>query len=473
MLSRRQAAGVIVAAALIAIPALGFAVSARAVGTLTVSGRLLGLPKHQRGLAVFVEAVSLDNGEVASAETVSGSRYSLGVSAGPYLILETVLDPRRRRRRVAYKAVMVSGSRGSVNLTVHAASAGLPAARAAAGTGTDVAIGNVPIFAPEGRLGGGAEAGLMTGMLPICHSNGGKVFDHTTAFDHAIAVEQELAAKGQLGFGFNYQPGQATLSVTGSVSTGPNGGPLADLTVTNLVTGKVVKHYRIADDPGSWDNLGGFERHLGAGVADNIANEGPCDGPKLTPPPPPPPGHTCFAKKGTVCVTFDASVTGNESSPSLFATSRSDTVGWELEWSSSTPGYGVPNQLDSSSNAFGHGDVTYQSPQPACATGFALDPFNSPSLAQGPPFGSTSELTIMVPNPVEDSAGGGTGNPAIKDTNSSCPALIGGLPGNYTKTVPLHPGTYTLPIPKTTYPFSGAGKSGSSTIEGTITITVG
>lgn len=85
-------------------------------------------------------------------------------------------------------------------------------------------------------------------------------------------------------------------------------------------------------------------------------------------------------------------------------------------------------------------------------TGFALDPFNSPTLSQGPPFNSTSELTIKVPNPFEDSAGGGTGNPAIKDTNTSCPALIGGLPANFTKTVPLHPGTTTLPIRRSRTP---------------------
>lgn len=454
---------------------LALAVGAQGSGRVMLSGRLLGLPKHQRGLSVSVEAVSLKNGEVAAADAITGNRYSFNVPRGPYLVLETVLDPRRRRSRVAYRALLVAGSRRSVDLTVHAASARPPRVssvrgRAAASAGASVAIGNIPIIAPEGRLGGGAQAGLIGGMLPICQRDGGKLLDQSTVFKSAVAREQELQSKGQLGFGFSYSPATADLSVSGQVSEGHNGGPLADLTVTDVATGKVARHFLIEGNPDDWDNLSQFERHLGAGVADNIANHGSCEAPP--PKPPAPPGHVCFAKKGTVCVTFDASVTGTETSPHLVVTSRQDTVGWELEWTANTTGYGVPNQLDPSSNAFGHGDVTYYSGS-SCTTGFALDPFNPPTLSQGPPFNSTSELTINVPDPIEDSAGGGTGNPAIKDTNSSCPALIGGLPGNWTKTVPLRPGTYTLAIPKTTYPSSGPTKTSSSTIQGTINITVG
>src|ERR1700693_984821 len=374
---------------------LALAAGAQGSGRVTLSGRLLGLPEHQRGLSVVVEAVSLKNGEVAAADAVTGNRYSFNVPQGPYLVLETVLDPRRRRSRVAYEAVLVTGSRRSVNLTVRAASARPPQGspsrgRAAASSGASVAIGYIPIVAPEGRLGGGAQAGLIGGMLPICQRDGGKLLDRSTVFNSAVQREEELQSNGQLGFGFSYNPATADLSVSGQVSEGHNGGPLADLIVTDVASGEVAKHFLIEGDPNDWDNLSQFERHLGAGVADNIANHGSCEAPP-PPTPPAPPGHTCFAKKGTVCVTFDASVTGTETSPHLFATGRQDTVGWELEWTSNTTGYGVPNQLDPSSNAFGHGEVTYYTGS-SCMTGFALDPFNSPMLSQGPPFNSTSEI---------------------------------------------------------------------------------
>ena len=118
-------------------------------------------------------------------------------------------------------------------------------------------------------------------------------------------------------------------------------------------------------------------------------------------------------------------------------------MSWNLEWTAKMGGYGVPDELAPSSEAHGTGTVNYYpgfSP-PTCTTGFKLDPGNPPTLTQGEPFNSKSELTINVPDRIEDSAGGGTDSPSIISANS-CPALIGGGPANYTITVPLHAGNH-------------------------------
>ena len=195
----------------------------------------------------------------------------------------------------------------------------------------------------------------------------------------------------------------------------------------------------------------------------------------MTPPPPPtPPAPTCHASKGTVCVRFTGESVGSEQSPRLTAVSRTDDVSWDLEWTAKMPGYAPPDELARSSEAHGMGTVTYYqgSPLQSCTTGFALDPANPPSLTQGRPFNSKSELTINVPNPIEDSAGG-TGNPAIRDVNSSCPALIGGAPGNYVITVPLHAGTTTRDV-SGSYSLAQPGKTGTMVMKkATISIIVG
>lgn len=183
--------------------------------------------------------------------------------------------------------------------------------------------------------------------------------------------------------------------------------------------------------------------------------------------------ESCPGPKHSVCVRFDGTATGHETSPSLFATSRHDTVRWNLEWNSTISGYGVPNHLTKSSDAAGNGSVTYQSPNPACNTGFDLSSSNPPTLAQGRPFNSRTVLKIEIPDPVEASSGTGTGGPAIVARNVSCPALIGGLPGNFFVKVNLNPR-----IREHTYrvsgggPYSQPGKSGTSTLTGTLTVVI-
>ena len=183
--------------------------------------------------------------------------------------------------------------------------------------------------------------------------------------------------------------------------------------------------------------------------------------------------ESCPGARHTVCVRFDGSATGVETSPNLFATSRQDTVRWHLEWSSKISGYGVPNHLIESSDASGDGSVSYQSPNAPCRTGFELSRSNPPTLAQGRPFNSRRLLKIEIPDPVEASSGTGTGGPAIVPRNVSCPALIGGLPGNFFVKVNLHPR-----IREHTYrvsgggPYSQPGKSGTSTMSGTLTVVV-
>ncbi len=454
------------------VAALIVATGAQGAGTFAVSGRLLNLPRHQRGLSVVVEAVSLNDAEVADAAVVKDQSYTLKVPAGPYLILETVFDPRKRRTKVAYKAVTVKQGLGSVNLTVHGAVArGRAASAAGAATNTNVAVGDIPINAPEGRLPGGATAGLINGLLPVCHANGAKVYDQGSAFKDALRKEQELAAQHALDVTFSYNQPIAGFTLDGHVDTGHNGGPRADMTLVDNSTGK-TRHFLVPGD--SWDNLGEFMRHVGSSIGNNIA-EGQiaCDKSK-EPPPPPPPSSACQASAGTVCVAYSGEASGDVKYQHLFATERQmKMVTFNLVWTAHVKGYGVPTDLSPSSTASGSGTVTYYNGT-SCTTAFELLPDSAPSLAQGPPYNSTTELTIEVPNPIEDSAGTGTGNAAIGSPNG-CPALLSAGPGNFTITVPLAPHTVrTLATNYPNVPFTGPGVvTGSTSLAGTITVEVG
>jgi hypothetical protein len=472
---RRRAQALLVAFGLL-VAGGAIASPAQAAANITVRGKLLNLPRHQRGLSVVVEAVSLNDAEAASADTVKGSAYSLSVQAGPYLILETVFDPRKRRTKVAYKAVSVKPGVGSVNLTVHGALARLPlaeAAAAAAASNTNVGVGNIPINAPEGRLPGGATAGLVNGLLPVCHARGAKVYDETSAFQDALRAEQQLEAQHLLDVNFTYSTPAPGFLIVGSVDTGHNGGPRADITLFDKNTGE-KRRFIVAGDPDSWDKLGDFMTHVGSSIGNNIADHQiACDKAK-EPPPPPPPSSACQASQGTVCVAFSGEASGDLKSPHTVATDRNmKTLTFDLVWTAHVKGYGVPTDLSPSSSATGTGTVTYNNAT-TCDGDFYLDRYNAPSLAQGAPFNSTTELTIEVPNPTSDSAGTGTGNPAIGVTNG-CPALLSAGPGNFTITVPLVRGTVrNLPITDDDIPISGPyGASGTSSLDGTITVEVG
>ena len=463
-------------AAVLILGSLGSLSTANASGRHPVSGRLLKLPRHQPGLSVAVEAVSLRDDQVLAAKVVPGGRYSLSVPTGPYVVMATIYDPRRRRVTTAFKGVGVNKAVGGVNLTarsaiVRARPAAAASASASASAGPSVAVGDMPITGPEGKLPGGAQAGFITGLLPVCQAHHSKVYDESSAYKKALATEESLSQAGQLNVPFTHSAPTPGATIHGQVTVGHNGGPRADITIDG--DGQKPIHYIVAGD--SWDDLGGFMSHVGSSIGKIVTDtERACDLPVKPAPPPPPPAPTCHASKGTVCVRFAGESVGNEQSPNLTAVSRTDDVSWDLEWTAKMPGYAPPDELARSSEAHGMGTVTYYKgdPLPSCTTGFALDPFNPPSLTQGPPFNSKSELTINVPNPIEDSAGG-TGNPAIRDVNSSCPALIGGLPGNYVITVPLRPGTTPRDV-SGTYSLAGPGKTGTNIMKNAmITVTVG
>ncbi len=325
-------------------------------------------------------------------------------------------------------------------------------------------------------------------MLPTCQKAGTRLVDQSDVYLKAAAQEAELMRSGKTQIAYAFDPLSSNVEITGFISPGANGGPLADMVVVDSKSGQVITHFRIPGDPEDWDNLGEWERHMGVGTAKVINGHFSCDIPEEKPTPnptpkpkpqlpatPTPPAATCTPAAGGICLVFSGQIKGAKTSPHTVATGYQATFGWKLEWQTSIAGYGVPNQfVTKSSDAFGHGEITYQSGIKPCTTGFELLPTNPPTLAQGGDFSSKSELTIEVPNPGDDSTGGGAGYPAIGPTNSACPALLTALPGNFTITVPLKPGTTTLPIKGgSSYDTPATGTTGSSTMFGTITVVVG
>ncbi len=255
--------------------------------------------------------------------------------------------------------------------------------------------------------------------------------------------EIALAQAGQLDF--NLLPWQQVVSdygVNGSVRVGPNGGPVADIDFVNNMTDQIV-HFVVAGDPEDWDNIGRFMARLGDHIIQNQVDQRiACDADEAqsTQPPPPPRLH-CAAGKGEVCVTFSATAEGSESTPHNVATDRNDTVSWDIKWSIPADGNGESGPPDRGSYADGHGHVDYQpdppSPPPGCDTDFELSKSEDPMLTETSNHG---ELTIDVPDPVEESIGSGAGLPSIVPTNPQCPALIGALPGSFPIKVPIRHG---------------------------------
>jgi len=174
-----------------------------------------------------------------------------------------------------------------------------------------------------------------------------------------------------------------------------------------------------------------------------------------------------------ICVRFDASATGSESSPSLFATAKQDTIHWHLEWVVPADGYGTSPDPVRGSDAGGLGSVTYQSPTAPCMTGFDLSTLYPPVLVEKHPHHSRSSVRILVPDPIEESNGGGAGSPSIVPSNTSCPALVGALPGNFVVGINLRSGrrehSFNVLFSK---PFSQPGGTGNSKLQGTIRLVV-
>jgi hypothetical protein len=479
-----RALGLDVAAGAVLLAVAG---SAYGAGGLTVSGRVLNVPRHVRGVSVIVESVDLKDGDVASAKVLSGAAYSLRIPAGSYLMLATAVDPRQKRTEVGFAALKVERSVRSVNLKIggKGRNGASPAVRrvprivvsasavsaAAAAASSNLKVGDIPIYGPDGRLPGGAQAGLLAGMVPSCQAHGGKVYDDSSAYSVARKTETALANAGLLDVVIPSEQSAFGRSVVGMVSVGPGGGPRVDVRILGDSQQDEV-HFVVAGDPEDWDDLGAFLSRVGDHIVQNLVDsQVSCDRAAEPPEPPEPPSLVCDASAGTVCVTFDGSGSGNEQSPRLTAVARQDTVNWDLEWTASVKGYGIPDRLSPRSSAGGDGVVTYYNGT-TCDTEFGLAPSSPPSLAQGAPFDSKTELTVLVPDPVVASAGTGTGNPAIRPITPTCPALIGGLPGNFSVTVPLRHGVTTRTVTGGG-PFSAPTQTGTSTMKGKITVDVG
>jgi hypothetical protein len=175
-----------------------------------------------------------------------------------------------------------------------------------------------------------------------------------------------------------------------------------------------------------------------------------------------------------MCVRFDGTAKGSESSPRLFATSKQDHVHWRLEWVVPPDGNGTSPNPTRASSAGGSGSITFQSPQPACITGFDLSTFDPPTIVESHPIRRRrSRVLILVPDPIEESNGGGGGNPSIVARSPSCPALIGGLPASFHVLVSVRVArrTHTYHV-RGGGPFSQPGVTGASTMSGTITVVV-
>ena len=189
--------------------------------------------------------------------------------------MATIYDPRRRRVTTAFKGLGVNKAVGGVNLTARAAIVGARPA-AAASAGPSVAVGDMPIIAPEGKLPGGAQAGFLTGLLPVCQAHHSKVYDESSAYKKALAAEESLSQAGQLNVPFSHSAPTAGATIHGQVTVGHNGGPRADITIEG--DGQKSIHYVVAGD--SWDDLGGFMSHVGSSIGKIVTDtEGPATSP--------------------------------------------------------------------------------------------------------------------------------------------------------------------------------------------------
>jgi hypothetical protein len=478
---------------LLLIPSASASSKATVGATTTLTGKLLGLPV-EKGISVSVEAVSLSDGTVAASEVAPGASYSLRVPAGPYLVVGSALDPAHGRARSAYRAVQAPAASGGPDLALTMRKLSSSASDATSGsTTTSVAIGNITITGPDGFIPGVAQGGLISGLLPVCQAAGSKVIDHSTTVENAIAQEQKLAQQGQLAVRFEFNPITPDFEISGAITVGPGGGPLADLTVTDTKTGKVVQHIKAGGDPADWEDISHWEAIIGAGAGKKLTNSSDCGKPSKQVPPTTTPaattttmtagaqGGSCDPGKGGICVVLTGQIKAEKKSPHTFATDYQATVGWRLEWQTSISGYGVPNEfVAKASEAFGHGEITYQGGPKPCKTGFKLLDTNPPTLAQGGDFNSKTELTIEIPNPADDSTGGGAGYPAIAPTNPQCPALLSALPGNFQIKVQLSPGQTHEDLKdkdggtyETDYAVPSQDITGGATMIGTITVVVG
>src|SRR6202042_2798290 len=97
--------------------------------------------------------------------------------------------------------------------------------------GPSVAVGDIPITGPEGRLPGGAQAGFITGLLPVCQAHHSKVYDESSLYKKALATEESLSQAGQLNVPSPPPPPPAGATTQGEVPAAHTGPPRVALTI--------------------------------------------------------------------------------------------------------------------------------------------------------------------------------------------------------------------------------------------------
>ena len=213
------------------ISSLGFVSDAGASSGVTVSGRLLGLPRHQRGLSVALEAVSLSNDQVRAAKVVSGTNYAVRIPTGSYVVMETVYDPRRRRVSVAFKGVGVKRAVGGLKLTDRSALAWGATGRRRNGGPERRGGGHAHRRARRkasrrrtGRFSDRLAAGLP--RLTTARST-----TESSAYAKALRVEESLSQAGMLDFPVSHTTPTVGATIHGQVTVGHNGGPHVDIRI--------------------------------------------------------------------------------------------------------------------------------------------------------------------------------------------------------------------------------------------------
>jgi hypothetical protein len=312
--------------------------------------------------------------------------------------------------------------------------------RAASAAGATIGVGAIPVTAPPGVIpGGGAEGPIITGLLPVCQSKGGKLLDKTRKSKDAIKTEQKLADDGKLGFKFQYSPLNSDATLTGTVGVGPGGGPRADLTVSDS-SGNVIKHYVVGGDPADWADFGKWARQIGTGLGRDLIKDQSDD--------------PCEPHAATVTVTYSGSynVTATNYTAGEAMETQTENANWTFSWTgplkslSSTSGSVL---TWSTAQLTGSTSDTHTAGGPNCSNGgLAATPGQSfDAINTGSPAAPQLQLSTGLP-------GYQAGSCAL---HLGCPGPPVSNGGDY-----CHPSVVWKPSEgEKTYTFSGSQNVGS------------